>query len=437
MSIPFVDLKAQYASIKVEIDEAISSVLNETAFIKGKYVSKFEEEFAAYIGAKYCIGCGNGTDALEIGLKGLGIGSGDEVLVPANSFIASSEAVTSVGAKVVFVDVDPTYYTIDPNLIRAKITANTKAIVVVHLYGLPAEMDSIMKIARENNLKVIEDCAQAHGAKYKGQIVGTFGDLAAFSFFPGKNLGAYGDGGAIVTSNEDLALKCRMIANHGRVDKYDHIFEGRNSRLDGLQAAILSVKLKYLDSWSQSRRHIAECYTSLLSSCDIVTPLVPEHSEHVFHLYVVRSAFRDELEQSFKQADIACGVHYPIALPMLNAYSYLKHKSQDFPISVQYSGEILSLPMYPELDRDSIEKVAEVVRKFRTNGVKVQHSPTKIIETDANPVLVEKVNGLINRALETVEGNSRQALEFLSEAKSCRTPVRDLDYVRALAFIKL
>ena len=260
MKIPLVDLKAQYERIKDEIDAAIQEVIATSAFIGGPYVRAFEEAFARFCEVKHCIGVGNGTDALFIALKSLGIGVGDEVITAANSFIATSEAITATGAQVVFCDIDPKTYNIDVSQIEAKITPQTKAIIPVHLYGQPADMDPILELARRYGLKIIEDAAQAHGARYKGRRVGSLGDVACFSFYPGKNLGAYGDGGAIVTNDDELALKIRMFANHGRVDKYDHKIEGMNSRLDGLQAAILSVKLKYLEEWTESRRQLAYLY---------------------------------------------------------------------------------------------------------------------------------------------------------------------------------
>jgi len=349
MSIPFVDLKAQYQSLKSEIDKAIQNVISDCAFIGGKYVKNFESEFANYCEAKYCIGVGNGTDALFISLKALGIGKEDEVITAANSFIATSEAITATGAKVVFVDCHPDYYTIDTSKIEEKITNKTKAIIPVHLYGQPADMSKINAIAKRYNLFVIEDAAQAHGAKYNNQKVGTFGEIACFSFYPGKNLGAYGDAGAIVTDNEELAKKCRMLSNHGRIEKYNHEFEGYNSRLDGLQAAILSVKLKYLDGWIERRRQIAYLYNRLLQNTNIITPKELPETRCVYHLYVVRTKKRTELQKFLKEKGIFTGIHYPIGLPFLKAYSYLNHKPEDFPIIYKYQNEFLSLPIYPEL----------------------------------------------------------------------------------------
>ena len=355
MNIQLVDLKAQYETIKNEIDSVIKEVVSETAFIGGQHVTKFEEAFAKFCGVKHCVGVGNGTDALFIALKTLGIGAGDEVITVANSFIATSEAITQTGARVVFVDINPKTYNIDTNKIEEKITSRTKAIIPVHLYGQPADMDPILALAKKHNLKIVEDCAQAHGALYKGRTIGSIGDMACFSFYPGKNLGAYGDAGAIVTSDEVLAKKARMFANHGRVDKYDHEMEGINSRLDGLQAAILGVKLKHLDAWSEARRKNAYLYNEYLKGTDLVTPVEMADVKAVYHLYVVRTKkeLRQKLQDHLKSKGIATGIHYPIALPNLKAYSYLKHNESDFPEATKASQEILSLPMYPELKEES------------------------------------------------------------------------------------
>ena len=366
MNIPFVDLKAQYASIKPEIDAAIADVIAKTAFIGGSYVKSFEAAFAEFCGVKHCIGVGNGTDALYISLRTLGIGAGDEVITVANSFIATAEAITLTGARVVFVDINPKTYNIDVKAIEAKITGKTKAIVPVHLYGQPADMDPILGIAKKHNLKVVGDAAQAHGAEYKGRRIGTIGDITCFSFYPGKNLGAYGDGGAIVTNNDDHALKARMIANHGRIDKYDHEIEGVNSRMDGLQAAILAVKLKYLPQWTNSRRESASIYSNYLEGTQVMTPTEIDLVQAVYHLYVIRvkQGIRDALQQHLKSKGIATGIHYPIALPNLLAYRYLKHNSTDFPAATEASGEILSLPMYAELSEDAIRIISDEIGLF-------------------------------------------------------------------------
>ena len=357
MKVPFVDLRAQYKSIAGDIDEAIAGVIGNTAFIGGKYVSQFEEAFASFCTTRYCIGVGNGTDALYIALRALGIGRGDEVITVANSFIATAEAITMTGARVVFVDCYPQTYNMDAKKVVHAITPRTKAIVPVHLYGQPADMLSLKKIADNHRLFIIEDAAQAHGAEINGQRVGTFGHAGCFSFYPGKNLGAYGDAGAIVTNREEVATKCRMIANHGRINKYDHDFEGINSRLDGLQAAILNVKLKCLDQWTEKRRGAAARYRDLLKNTPAVTPVEAPGMRHVYHLFVIRLSNRDAVMAELKEQGIDTGIHYPIALPDLRAYRYLKYRPEDFPVATQYSKEILSLPMFPELDDDQIEYV--------------------------------------------------------------------------------
>ena len=365
MMVPFVDLKTQYHNIKGEITEAVNNVMEDSAFIGGKYVEKFESEFAKFCGAKFCIGVGNGTDAIFIALKMLGIGPGDEVITAANSFIATSEAISLTGARVVFCDVSETTRNINPDLIEEKITDKTKAIVPVYLYGQPAEMDRIVEIAKKNNLYIVEDCAQAHGAEYKGKGAGTFGEVSCFSFYPGKNLGAYGDGGAIITDNENLAEKIRMYANHGRSAKYDHEFEGVNSRLDGMQAAILSVKLKHIKKWNSMRNSNARIYNEKLKGVgDIITPMIYDDRGHVFHLYVIRTMERDRLKKFLADNDISSGIHYPIALPNLKAYSYLKHKPEDFPVSSKLQNEILSLPMYPELTEEQIDYISNLISRF-------------------------------------------------------------------------
>lgn len=366
MNIPFVDLKAQYQSIASEIDGAIKKVIADTAFINGKYVKQFEVNFAQYCKTKYCIGVGNGTDALFIALKAFGIGKGDEVIVPANTFIATSEAVTLTGARVVFVDCNPNNYNIDVNLIETCVSQKTKAIIPVHLYGQPADMRAIRHIAEKHGIKIVQDCAQAHGAEIDDKFLANFGDVLCFSFYPGKNLGAYGDAGAIVTNDENLATRVRMLANHGRISKYDHEFEGVNSRMDGFQGAILNTKLMHLPEWTEMRRKNAELYNQLLKGQgDIIIPDVSNNVKHVYHLYVIRTKKRTMLQQYLKDNGIATGIHYPIALPYLQAYCYLGYKPEHFPIAYQYQNEILSLPMYPELTANMIEYIASKVIEFK------------------------------------------------------------------------
>lgn len=369
MNIPLVDLKRQYELIKDEIDSAIFDVISKAAFVGGPHIESFEEAFAEYCNVKYCIGVGNGTDALFIALKMLGIGNGDEVITAANSFIATSEAITMAGARAVFVDINPRTYNIDVTKIEEKVTLKTRAIIPVHLYGQPSDIDPILNIAKKFNLKVVEDAAQAHGAAYKGRPIGSIGDIACFSFYPGKNLGAYGDAGAIVTNDDGLALKARMFANHGRVEKYGHEFEGINSRLDSLQAAILRVKLKHLAEWTERRRKNAYLYNRYLKNTSLITPFEIDEVKAVYHLYVIRvkSELREKLKNYLESRGISTGIHYPICLPNLRAYAYLKHKEDDFPEATKASKEILSLPMFPELDEAMIFYVTEEVKKFFEN----------------------------------------------------------------------
>lgn len=361
MKIEFVDLKAQYASIKTEMDAAIADVLANSAFIGGAQHKAFEQAFGAFIGAKHCIGVGNGTDALFVCFKALGIGPGDEIITVANSFIATSEAISQTGAKVVFVDCNEKTYTIDPALVEKAITPKTKAIVPVHLYGQPADMDPILALAAKHGLKVVEDCAQAHGAVYKGRKIGTIGDMATFSFFPGKNLGAYGDAGAIVTNDDKLGEWARKYANHGRKDKYDHEFEGINSRLDGLQAAILNVKLKHLDKWTERRIAIADKYDKAFAGV-VGVPTRAEGVRHVYHLYVIRLKDREKIQAVLTERGVATGIHYPIPLPSLKAYAYLGHKDSDFPVSDMLRKEILSLPIHGSMTDAEVDYVIEAVR---------------------------------------------------------------------------
>jgi dTDP-4-amino-4,6-dideoxygalactose transaminase len=368
VNIPFVDLKSQYATIKSEIDAAMADVLTDTAFVGGPYLQKFEEAFASYCGTRHCVGVGNGTDAVFIVLKAMGIGPGDEVITAANSFIATSEAITMAGAQVVFCDIDPSTYNLDIQILEEKITPRTRAIIPVHLYGQPSDMDPIIELATKHELKIVEDAAQAHGGEYKGRRVGTLGDAACFSFYPGKNLGAYGDGGAIVTDDGELAEMMRMFANHGRADKFGHKFEGVNSRLDGLQAAILSVKLNHLENWTEARRKNAYLYNDHLKDTNLVTPVEIEGVRAVYHLYVVRvdAGSRHELQQFLKSHGIATGIHYPIALPDLKAYEYMRTGEVHFPVASRSCHEILSLPIFPELTEEQISHVGEKLKAFQS-----------------------------------------------------------------------
>jgi dTDP-4-amino-4,6-dideoxygalactose transaminase len=336
--------------------------MSETAFISGKYAAAFENEFAEYLGVGHCVACANGTDAIETALKAIGVGPGDEVLVPANTFIATAEGVSNIGAKPVFVDIEPNFYHIDPAKIEEKLTPRTKAIIVVHLYGLPAEMDPILTIAKKHGLKVLEDTAQAVGATYKGQKVGSFGDAATFSFYPSKNLGAFGDAGAIVTNNADTADRARLIANHGQAAKNRHTIIGRNSRMDGMQATVLSVKLPYLESWLDARRSHARRYNELLQGMGIAIPAERGSSRHTYHLYVIRVDDREAVQAALGEAGIETGNHYPTALPFMEAYQHLGHQPSDFPVAHSQMGRILSLPMYAELTEEQIEHVCNTLK---------------------------------------------------------------------------
>ena len=368
MNIPFMDLNNQISEIRDEIDQVINNVISKAEFINGEYNTLFCEAFAKYLNVKHCIGVGNGTDALEIALKALGINSDDEVIVPANSFVATAEAVTNVGAKVVFADCKEDDFTINTDDIIKKITKKTKVIIPVHLYGYPADMDEIMQIAKDNNLFVLEDAAQAHGAKYRDIKVGTIGHIGAFSFYPGKNLGAFGDAGAVVTNNPDLAHKIKLISNHGRIDKYNHLIEGRNSRMDNLQAAVLCIKLKYLSDWNVKRRMNAIAYDQFFDNLFKTPKKEPEYKDKIklssCHLYVIKTNQRRALMHFLSQNGIATMIHYPTALPYLKAYDYLNHKPEDFPVAYENQSQILSLPMYPELTKDQIIYICDKIEKF-------------------------------------------------------------------------
>ncbi len=359
----FVDLYAQYLSIKTEIDHAIASVIAESAFVRGPYVDGFEIEFARKVGVKHCVSCANGTDAIYIVMKALGLQPGDEVITTAHSWIATSETITQAGGKVVFCDTEADTFNIDPAQIEAKITTRTRGIIPVHLYGQSADMDPILDIARRHKLWVIEDCAQAHLALYKGRMVGTMGDAATFSFYPGKNLGAMGDAGALVTNRDDIAEFSALYARHG--GKGNHVMEGINSRLDGLHAAILSVKLRHLDKWTAARQSRAAVYDRLLSGVgDIITPAVRDGSGHVYHLYVIRTAHRDGLRDWLAARSIPTVINYPKPLPLYDAYDYLGHTAADFPVAVKHADQILSLPIYPELSDIEINAVVDAIHEF-------------------------------------------------------------------------
>jgi dTDP-4-amino-4,6-dideoxygalactose transaminase len=360
MKIPFVDLHAQYLSIKSEIDAAVAEVIATSAFIRGPQVDAFERAWASMLGVKHCVSCANGTDALYIAMRGLGVKPGDEIITTAHSWISTSETITQAGGRVAFCDTDDRTFTIDPTLIEQKITPATVGIIPVHLYGQPADMDPIMALARKHKLWVIEDCAQAHLAQYKGRRVGTFGDIATFSFYPGKNLGAYGDAGCAVTNDDRLADWMTTFARHG--GKGEHVMEGICSRMDGLQAAILNVKLPHLLAWTSERRRVARRYDDLLNDVgDIVTPEIAPNRDHVYHLYVIRTENRDALRKHLTDAGIATVLNYPKALPFYPAYSYLHHSPEDFPVAYANQSRILSLPIYPEMTDAMIEYVSAQV----------------------------------------------------------------------------
>jgi dTDP-4-amino-4,6-dideoxygalactose transaminase len=364
MTVKFLDLYSQYLGIKQEIDAAIESVIKESAYIGGSHVKTFESDFAAYHQVKYCIGVGNGTDALEIAIEACNLPAGSEIIVPGNSFIATAEAVTRCGHRVVFADVDQDCYTITADTVSSKLTNRTSAIIAVHLYGHPCDMDPLLKVCEERGLILIEDCAQAHGAEYKELRIGSIGHIAAFSFYPGKNLGAYGDAGAITTRDEKLATRSRMIANHGRIAKYDHEFEGRNSRMDGLQAAILNVKLSHLDAWTARRIQVADYYIKHLTGITgLVLPERKAWARQVYHLFVIRTVRRDDLKSFLAERQIETGIHYPIALPKLHAYSYL---GQPDPAAFYNKTDcnLLSLPIGEHITEEQSAQVVTAIREF-------------------------------------------------------------------------
>lgn len=363
MNIPLVDLKAQYLSLKKEIDEAVKKVINSSAFIMGEELKLFEEEFARFCGSKYTIGVASGTAALHLSLKALGVKVGDEVITTPQTFIATAEAISNCGAKPVFVDIDEKTYNIDPGKIEKAITKRTRAIIPVHLYGHPAAISKIMAMAKKYRLKVIEDCAQAHGAEYKGKKVGSFGDTGCFSFFPAKSLGGYGDGGMVTTNKVKLAKMIRLLRDHGRIDKYKSTVVGFGERLDNLQAAILRVKLRHLNKWINKRRQIVYLYNQFLSGPKIITPHEAKNVKTAYYVYTIRVKNRDRLREKLKSEGIATGIYYSIPLHLQPAYKFLSYRRDDFPITEKIAKSILSLPLYPELSKENVEKIAETVLK--------------------------------------------------------------------------
>lgn len=364
MHVPFVDLSAQYHAHREEFDAAFAAVIAKTAFIGGAFVRDFERDYASAYGIAHCVSCANGTDAIYVALRMLGIGAGDEVLTAAISWISTSETISQAGARPVFVDVDE-HALLDTSRLEAGITPRTRAIIPVHLYGQAVDMDAVMAVARRHGLKVIEDCSQAHFSEWRRRRVGTFGDAATFSFYPGKNLGAWGDAGAIVTGDADLARRCRMYANHGALVKHQHEMEGINSRLDGLQAALLSAKLPHVADWTAGRQRVAALYDARLAGLgDLALPRVREGAGHVYHLYVVQTERRDALREFLAARGIETAIHYPTALPLLPAYRHLGHDPADFPVAARLQHRILSLPIYPEISAAQVDHVVDSVRAF-------------------------------------------------------------------------
>jgi len=363
MSVPFLDLKAQYVALQTEIDTALQAVIDKTAFAGGPFVATFEREFAAYCESPHAVGVGSGTDALWFALLALGIGEGDEVITSPNTFIATVEAISFCGAQPVFVDVDSATYTLDPERFEKAITPRTRAVIPVHLFGQPADMDPILDIAERHGLSVIEDACQAHGARYRGRRAGCMGRVGCFSFYPGKNLGAFGEAGGVVTADPELADTVRMLRDHGQPEKYKHARVGWNGRMDGLQGAVLSVKLKHLDAANDARRLNACTYAELLKGVEgVACPFAAEYAEHVYHIYAVRVRERDRILSAMKESGIGCGIHYPIPLHLQEAYAGLGHREGDFPVCEAAAQEFMSLPMFPELTREQIAEVVDALK---------------------------------------------------------------------------
>ena len=367
MKVPFLDLKAQYESIRNEIGTTLQQVLDKTAFAGGPFVEKFEKEFASFCQCDFAIGVGSGTDALWMVLLGMGIGEGDEVITTPNTFIATAEAISFSGAIPVFVDIDERTYTMNPDLLERAITPKTKAVIPVHLFGQMADMERIMQIAQTHGLFVVEDACQAHGAEYKQRRAGSIGDAGCFSFYPGKNLGAYGEAGAIVTINAELAEKMRMFRDHGQAKKYYHSIIGWNARMDGFQGAVLSVKLKHLPAWNEARRKNAQLYDELLIDVDnVIAPVEADCAKHIYHIYAIRTKNRDVLISTLAERDIFCGIHYPIPIHLQEPYKFLGHEKGSFPIAERCAEELVSLPMFPELSQEQIERVSHEIKCFVT-----------------------------------------------------------------------
>jgi dTDP-4-amino-4,6-dideoxygalactose transaminase len=367
VKVPFIDLRVQYRFLKPEMLPAMERVLERASFILSEDVRTFEKRFADYTGSAHCINCANGSDALEMALQALGIGPGDEVLVPAHTWLTTATAATHLGAEPVFVDSHPDHYTLDVADAARKITSRTKAIMPVHIFGQAAPMDEVLALARAHGLKVVEDCAQATGTTYRGRHVGTWGDIGCFSFYPGKNLGAYGDAGALTTQDEKLATYLRRLGNHGALQKYDNDIPGRNSRIDGLQAAVLNVKLNHLPTWLGQRRAHAARYHELLAKRGIAPPATAPQGGHSYHVYAIRVPHRDQVRERLTAAEVETLVHYPKAVPFLGAYAYKKHTPEDFPVAFAHMNQMLSLPLFPELDPEQqdyvVSQLAQATRE--------------------------------------------------------------------------
>jgi dTDP-4-amino-4,6-dideoxygalactose transaminase len=361
--IPFLDLKAQYQQMKPEIDAAVLRAIDSGQFVLGPEVAAFEERFASYCNVRHCLAVNSGTSALHLALLAAGVGPGDEVITVSMTFVATTAAILYSGARPVFVDVDPVTWTMDPRLIEAAITPRTKAVLPVHLHGLMADMDAIMEIARRHNLVVIEDAAQAHGAEYKGRRAGSIGDLGCFSFYPGKNLGAYGEGGAVVSDQPEFARRISLLRDWGQASKYNHVVPGYNYRMDGIQGAVLNVKMDYIEAWTERRRSVASCYDRLLAKHRRMRPAPPVHSRHVYHVYAVGLAQRDEAQKALQAAGIGVGIHYPVPVHLQTAYATLGYGAGDFPVTELLANEFLSLPIYAELRPEQISRVVMELEK--------------------------------------------------------------------------
>jgi dTDP-4-amino-4,6-dideoxygalactose transaminase len=361
MKVPFVDLKAHHRPIEADLTEAFARVLRNTSFVQGPEVKAFEEAFASYLGVAHCVAVNSGTSALHLALLALGIGPGDEVITVAHTFIATSEAISAVGARPVFVDVDPVTYTMDPVQAEKAITPRTRALLPVHLYGNPVDMDALLAIARRHNLALVEDACQAHGAQYKGRMAGSLGTAGCFSFYPSKNLGSCGEGGAMVTNDDKLAQKVRMLREHGSVVKYEHAFPGYNFRMEGIQGAVLAAKLKHLDGWNDQRRALAKRYQDRLAGQTVILPKETANARHVYHLYVIQAEDREALRQQLGQRGIETGLHYPIPLHLQEAYASLGYRPGDLPVTERLTQHILSLPMYPEMSLEAVDYVASAI----------------------------------------------------------------------------